>query len=385
MKTVGIICEYNPLHLGHESQMQKIRAQLGEDTAILCVMSGDFVQRGEPAVLDKYTRAKGAILAGADLVLELPTEKVLSSAEGFAKGAVEILHRFGGVDYLAFGSESGDLSALQLGAKTVLSDEFSTMFKEKLSQGLSYAAARQQTLETLTGIADFCRTPNDILALEYCLQLMKQGTSIEPMAILRQGDYHEKTLHPSHPSATALREHMQDDTWLAYVPAGAREVFATAEQYCFASGERAMLSRLRFLEEDAWAQVAHGSEGLWRKVMKNVREKATVEEIIDASLSKRYPRTRLKRLLLCAYLGISQEDLTRPTEEVRILAFSEKGKTLLREGKDRGELHLLNPGEKPKNTELFALWRRYSDLFALFAADKGGLKPQKEQSARYYI
>ncbi len=385
MKTVGIICEYNPLHLGHESQMRTIRAQLGEDTAILCVMSGDFVQRGEPAVLDKYTRAKGAILAGADLVLELPTEKVLSSAEGFAAGAVEILERFGNVDYLAFGSESGNLSQLQLGAEAVLSEEFSLLFRDKLSQGLSYAAARQQTLETLTGVQDFCRTPNDILALEYCLQLRKRGSSIKPMAILRAGDYHEKTLHPHHPSATALRENMQDDTWLSYVPEGARELFASAPQYRYEAGQRAMLARLRSLEEDGWANVAHGSEGLWRKVMKNVREKATVEEIIDASLSKRYPRTRLKRLLLCAYLGIGQEDLFRPTEEVRVLAFSEKGKALIRQGKDRGEIHLLNAGEKPQREELFTLWRRYSDLFSLFAVDETGLKPAKEQSARYYI
>ncbi|MBP3314042.1 MAG: nucleotidyltransferase family protein [Oscillospiraceae bacterium] len=385
MKTVGIICEYNPLHLGHEHQMKTIRAQLGEDTAILCVMSGNFVQRGEPAVLDKYTRAKGAILAGADLVLELPTEKVLSSAEGFAAGAVEILHKFGNVDYLAFGSESGNLSQLLLGADAVLSAEFSPLLKEKLSQGLSYAVARQKTLETLTGIENFCRTPNDILALEYCLQLKKQGTSIKPMAILREGDYHEKTLHPHHPSATALRENMQNDTWLSYVPTNARKLFASAPQYCYEAGQKAMLARLRVMEENEWTTVAHGSEGLWRKVMKNVREKATVEEIIDASLSKRYPRTRLKRLLLCAYLGIGQADLSRPTDEVRILAFSEKGKALLRGGKDRGEIHLLNAGEKPQREELFTLWRRYSDLFSLFAVDETGLKPAKEQSARYYI
>ena len=122
MKTVGIICEYNPLHLGHEKQFRRIRDLLGQDTAIVCLMSGNFVQRGAPAIIDKSLRAKAAIVSGADLVLELPFPYALSSAEGFAAGGVKILAPF--CDYLCFGSETGSTDSLMECARALLSEDF---------------------------------------------------------------------------------------------------------------------------------------------------------------------------------------------------------------------------------------------------------------------
>ena len=245
MKTVGIICEYNPLHLGHAAQMERIRRICGEDTAVVCVMSGNFVQRGEPAVLDKYTRAKGAVLCGADLVVELPVTAALSSAEGFARGGVEVLDRMGVADALCFGSESGDAAGLLAAARAMEDPRFPACLREKLDAGLAYGAAKQQTLEALTGISGVARTPNDILAVEYCRALQLRGSRVEPMPILRPGSYHAAAPDHENPSATAVRGLMDGMNWLEYVPGPARELFRSAPQYDLGSGERAVLARLR--------------------------------------------------------------------------------------------------------------------------------------------
>ena len=144
LKTVGIICEYNPLHAGHKKQIDTVRSLCGEDTAVVCLMSGNFVQRGAPAIIDKSLRAKAALLNGADLVLELPTEYALSSAEGFASGGVRILGDF--CDYLCFGAENPEQSDLMLTAAALLSDSFSELLRDALETGVSFPAARQAAL-----------------------------------------------------------------------------------------------------------------------------------------------------------------------------------------------------------------------------------------------
>ena len=163
---VGIICEYNPLHLGHVRQFEAVRSHFGPDTAIVCLMSGNYVQRGQPAVIDKSLRARAAIRCGADLVLEMPITASLSSAEGFASAGVRILSPI--CDCLCFGSESGTEASLMRTAKALLSPAFSCYLKEALSAGLSFPAARENAL-TKMGFCDSCiRNPNDILAVEYC-------------------------------------------------------------------------------------------------------------------------------------------------------------------------------------------------------------------------
>lgn len=385
MKTAGIICEYNPLHLGHASQMAKIRGLLGENASIICVMSGNFVQRGAPAVLDKYTRARGAVAAGADVVLELPAAKCLSSAEGFARGGVEILSRLGVVDFLSFGSESGEGAALFSAAKLTLQEDFDLRLREKLASGMRYAAARQEVLAEFTGDENIVRTPNDILGLEYCRAILQQKSAMDILPVKREGDYHDTAIDPQNPSATALRGAMDSDAWLSYVPEAARDLFAKAPQYHISCGERAMLARLRSMTEEDWAQVAHGSEGLWRKVMKNARSESSVDGIIDASLSKRYPRTRLSRLVMCAYLGITEDMLKEEIAYSRILAFSERGRKLLRKAKEVGTLPLLTLGEKPESAALWERERRIGDLYALFAQEDCNTVPAAEENARYII
>ena len=151
MQICGVICEYNPFHRGHEKQLRMIRAALGEETAVVCLMSGSFVQRGEPAVFDKRTRAAAAVLSGANLVLELPVTKALSSAEGFARGGVEIFTKLSLVDTLAFGCESGSGEEILRAAAAMCSPSYEEALRERIKTGLSYPAARQQALGLLPG------------------------------------------------------------------------------------------------------------------------------------------------------------------------------------------------------------------------------------------
>ena len=161
MLVCGIICEYNPLHLGHAKQIRIVRKLLGADTAVVCLMSGNYVQRGAPAIVDKQLRAKAAVLSGADLVLELPVTCALSSAEGFAAGGVEILSPF--CDYLCFGAETADADALMGIAKALLSDAFPPLLRSQLDRGLSFPAARAAALEEMGLDSSLVDTPNNIL------------------------------------------------------------------------------------------------------------------------------------------------------------------------------------------------------------------------------
>ena len=194
MEIVGIICEYNPLHLGHAGQIRRIRQTLGGDTAVVCLMSGSFVQRGAPAVYPKSVRAAAALQAGADLVLELPVTYALSSAEGFAMGGVEILSRL--CTRLCFGAECGSEDALMSLARGLLSPGFPSALRTFLDQGLSFPAARQQALHALGLDAGLLSSPNNILGVEYCKAILTLGCAMSPLVIHRPGDYHAQTADP---------------------------------------------------------------------------------------------------------------------------------------------------------------------------------------------
>ena len=166
MKIVGIVAEYNPFHKGHAYQLQKIRELYGEDTAIVCVMSGDFVQRGEPAVFSKFARAEAAVQCGADLVIELPLHISIGSAERFADGAIRILGNLGVVDHLVFGSERDDITLLERTAELLSTREFHERMKEQLETGCSYPAARSMVLQSMMNGEDATCLPNDNLGVE---------------------------------------------------------------------------------------------------------------------------------------------------------------------------------------------------------------------------
>ena len=359
MKNVGIICEYNPFHNGHARQLRAVREQGG---VCVCLMSGNYVQRGEPAIFDKWTRAKAAALCGADLVLELPVTYALRSAEGFAAGGVEILDRMGCIDGLCFGSETDDINIIMSTAKALDTPAFSQKLKKELKAGVSFPTARQLALEAMGEDGSVLETPNAILAVEYCKALLRRNSAIEPLLIHREGDYHGGT-DPDAPSASFLRT--QTD-WHGYVPEDALACFAGVPRHSVAAGQRAWLARLRSMEEAEFERLPFGSEGLWRKVLSACRTEPTLEAIVQAAKSKRYTRTRLMRLLLCAYLGITEEMLAQPAPYVRVLAVNGRGQRVLRQVKQDGELPLLHTGQRAPDCAYAALERRAADLFPLF-------------------
>lgn len=362
MKVTGIICEYNPLHLGHKKQLDTIR-NADPDGIIVCLMSGNYVQRGKPAIVDKSLRAKAAVMAGADLVLELPITAALSSAEGFAAEGVRILSHF--CTHLCFGAETASAQTLMDTAKALLSEAFPPILRTYLEKGLSFPAARAAALEEM-GI-DALTQPNDILAVEYCKAILSQNSPLIPWPIQRGGDYHDEEAHEENPSATAVRKLMiESGMWLDYVPAEVRELFRDAKLHALQNGERMILGKLRTMTDAEFQAIPYGSEGLWRKLMHNSRRFANLEDVITATKSKRYTRTRLDRMVMCAYLDISPEMIASPAPYVRVLAFNDRGRSILR--KNKGEFPVINAGEVPESP-YWELEKRASDLYGLFAVD----------------
>lgn len=356
----GIICEYNPLHLGHKKQLDFLR-QADPDGTIVCLMSGNFVQRGAPAIIDKAYRAKAAILSGADLVLEMPINISLSSAEGFAAGSVSILDKF--CQRICFGAETADRKLLMETANALNSDIFSDKLRVHIDAGLSFPAARQKALEDMGLRGDILALPNNILAIEYCKAILKFNSQMQPIVIARQGNYHDTQINAKNPSATAIRSLMEAGApWQNYVPGA--DILSDVPLHTLKHGEQAILYRLRTMTDAEFEALPYGSEGLWRKLMRNARKYNTLEDIITATKSKRYTRTRLDRMVMCAFLGITEQMLATPAPYVNVLAFNDKGRNALKIARQTG--NFVNIGENTKDTYGDFL-KRCDDLYALFS------------------
>ena len=380
MKIVGVICEYNPFHLGHRKQFDMIRREFGEDTAIVCLMSGNFVQRGAPAVFHKSLRAKAAVLSGGDLVLELPVNDALSSAEGFAAGGVKILSPF--CDYLCFGAESGNADTLMATASSLLQPEFSSALRAQLERGISFPTARAAALKEMGCDSGLLESPNDILAVEYCKAILSQDSPMQILPIRRQGSYHASLPDPENPSATSLRNLIAEgEKWLDYVPEETKDSFRDAAVHTLAAGERAILARLRTMKDEEFEVLPYGSEGLWRKFMHACRSCDTLENIIAATKSKRYTRSRIDRMVMCAFLGLTQQQLAAPVPYTRVLGLGKNGPQVLNKARLSGEF--LHVGEETTHP-YWLLERRCSDLYSLFAVT--GPEPAgQEPKQRVYI
>ena len=379
MKTVGIICEYNPLHLGHQKQIHRIRQEFGEDSAIVCAMSGNFVQRGSPAIIDKTARARAAVACGADLVLELPVTTALSSAEGFAAGGVRVLSPL--CDALCFGAETANKEILVGAAQALLSDSFPPLLRRELDTGKSFPAAREAALKQMGVETDLLSQPNNILAVEYCKAILSQDSAMEAFPIHRQGSYHALSVDADNPSATAVRNLMLiSHNWKNCVPQAARTVLEGESLHSTAAGEKAILARLRTMTDAEFEALPYGSEGLWRKLMHAARRENSLEEIIAATKSKRYTRTRLDRMVMCAFLGITDADLAMEVPYARVLAFADRGRTILKEAKKSGLY--LNAGESFAHP-YWELEKRCGDLYGLFCVD-GIEAPGLEENRRIY-
>ena len=359
---VGIVCEYNPFHRGHRKQMSVIREKYGAETGIICAMSGNYVQRGHPAIFDKTLRAEAALRCGADLVVELPVTTALSSAEGFASGGVAVLSKF--CDGLCFGAETADSDLLEKTARVLLGEEFLPLLRRELDRGRSFPAARQTALEAMGLSGKLLESPNNILAVEYCKAIIRQASPMKPLPIFRAGSYHAEKADFENPSATSLRLRLQKGLDISeYLPEAAGQVFAGAPIHTLEAGERAVLGKLRMMTDADFEALPFGTEGLWRKLMRESRSQATLEDIASAVKSKRYTRSRIDRMILCAYLGITAEMMNMDIPYVRVLGFSNRGREILNGAKKSG--FFVNAGQ-PVIHPLWELEQKWDDLYGLF-------------------
>lgn len=393
MAVAGIITEYNPLHMGHVHLMEEARRLLGPDTGIVCVMSGNYVQRGDFAVVDKHARASAAVQSGADLVLELPVPWALSSAEGFAAGAVEMLKATGAVTHLVFGSEGGDAAPLVRCAEALISPAFTDKLREELRNGDSFPAARQRALRALVPEDDAAALsrPNDILGVEYCKALL--GSGIQPVAVPRRGAAHDgETLEDGFTSASAVRALIRrggEEEALSLMAPAMAEAYREEREAGRAPAllercERAVLARLRFLEEGDWAALDTGNEGLYRRFARASRSASSLAELLEDVKTKRYPLARLRRMVFQAYLGLPPAPPPEGPAYLRLLAANQRGTALLAGMRETAALPVLTkPAAVRRLSEeartLFELEARADRLYALACPDPAAVPDERRR------
>lgn len=356
MSVLGIVAEYNPFHNGHLYHLEQSKAACGADSAV-CVMSGNFIQRGEPAIAEKRARAEMALKAGIDLVLELPVVYAMSSAEYFAHAAVKILDSLGVVDFLSFGSEAGRLDALETVAGILVREppEFGETLKKALSRGLSYPSAREAALEAYLQTAnipaikvkDIMKSSNNILGIEYLKALKRINSSIVPLTVKRSGNtYNTGSLTGSVSSATAIRRHIAQNPdesplkGLANVlPPSSLEIlereFKLGKGPVFPEAfSPILLSCLRRMTVGEIRDLPHVSEGLENRIKAAAENHLSLEGLMDGIGTRRYTDTRVRRVLFNLLTGMKGDEFDRfnaggGPQYIRILGFSEKGRKLL--------------------------------------------------------
>lgn len=366
MKITGIITEYNPFHLGHLHHLNNAKKDTNCD-GVICIMSGNFVQRGMPALTDKWTRAKMAVLNGVDLVIELPLVYAISSAEAFAEGAVNILNSTGVVDYLYFGSEHGAIEDLETIASTLLYEPqtFKDNIKIELDKGLPYHTARSFALKDtlpLVPCEEILKNSNNILGIEYIKALKKANSSIKPLTLQRAGsNYNDSSINSSLPSATSIRNALKNNSKLEslknYLP---KETFfllsdLTKNGYNFTFEEDTYpYIRYKLLTNgENINKVRDVKEGLDNKILKEISNSVSLQDLIMKTKSKRYTYTRINRILTSFFIGLdkynSQEIANKTTTYIRPLAFNSTGSKILKEIKKKENIKIIT--KLPKNID----------------------------------
>ena len=341
---LGIVSEYNPFHNGHLHHLNYSK-QITKSSFTIAVMSGNFMQRGDTALVDKWTRAEMALKAGIDLVVELPTLYAISSAENFADGAVKILNSLGVVDYISFGSEIGEIAPLNDVASILYKEpkEFSNLISRQLKSGLSYARARELAVSMYFGSSkkykEVLENPNNILGIEYLKALKKHRSSIQPITVKRDySDYNSKNVKNGIASATAIRTMLEQNKNIHYVvpyetyelmeqKQENREIVANLSVF-----EKEILYTLRKMTVQEIATLPDVSEGLEYRIKEAANISNNLETLLYNIKTKRYAETRIRRILLYALLGIKQKDINmskRVTPYIRILAFNKHGKRII--------------------------------------------------------
>lgn len=369
MKVLGLITEYNPFHNGHLYHLKESMLTTGA-THSVAVMSGNFLQRGEPTLLHKWARAEMAVSSGVDLVIELPTVYSCATAELFAYGSVKLLDMLGIVDFLCFGSEAGEIYYLKLIAEvlTKAPEAFTLYFKEEMKQGLTFPDARSRALiryfkeketlqeEELIILSSLIKSPNNILSIEYLKSLILLRSSIKPYTILRKkAAYHSTELFSDIASATAIREHLRNAKPLSalknVMPPSAYKILEENIQKNIAPifsthFEEMLLAIIRRETSTNIANYFDVNEGLENKISQCAENCQSLQELYSCIKSKRYTLTRVQRIAMHLLLNITQQDIEYFNKEggpqyIRVLAFNDKGRELLKRIKGTSTLQTI--------------------------------------------
>ena len=344
MQVLGIIAEYNPFHNGHLYHLKRSKEVTGADVTV-AVMSGNFVQRGEPALLNKWLRSEAAVRNGVDLVLELPFAYSCNNAEIFGNGSIDLLDRLGIIDCVSFGSESGDLESLNEVADILVSEspEFSEKIKKKMKEGFSYPKARYETVSEIIGEekSSLLNSPNNILALEYLKQLKLKKSKIKPYTVRRyKASLDEADEKSGIAGATAIRDMIQSDDMgkaMDFLPKESRLILSTnvKEISDYNMFIDILLYSIISKSKDELNMIYSITEGLESRVIQGAKQVGSVNDLIDFIKSKRYTETRIKRILIHILLNLTRKKMSKIISERqmygRVLGFSETGASLLKD------------------------------------------------------
>lgn len=378
MSIHGIISEYNPFHKGHEYMINQCKCQGASHVVV--AMSGNFVQRGEPAIMDKWSRTKMALLCGADLVVEIPLAWSLSSAEGFARGGVEVLNSLGCVDYLSFGSESANLPALQELAKTAVMPETIENTKKYLELKINYPSARQKAIAQACGesTAQLLENANDILGVEYIKALNEMSSKIIPNPIRRVGVCHDSQKQDeNYLSASQIRKQLVngDFSCFDFMPNEVSEIINTQLESGRAPVdikglETSILSKLRVMDARDIKLAPDISEGLENRIVKCVKTSTTIDELYDSIKTKRYTHSRIRRIIMSLFLDLKASDSKSTLPYIRVLGFNEKGRELLKQAKQTATLPIIMKSSQIKglnehSQKTFKLECTSTDIYTL--------------------
>ncbi len=370
MKVAGIITEYNPFHNGHAHLIRMARDNGA--THVVAVMSGNFVQRGEPAVFDRSVRTRAALMNGVDLVLQLPAVWAVSAAQSFARAGIEILDGLGFVDELVFGSECGDTEKIASAVCGLESEELKPLLDAELKKGISFASARENALRAICPeSADIIKSPNNILGVEYVMALRRTGSNIKPVTFPRIGAEHDaKECCGEIASASFIRDNFSDGGWESFVPGNAAEIYKITPTADMKRIEGAMLYRMRTADSASLSAAPDISEGIENRIVSASEKAKSLEEIYSFSKTKRYSHARIRRIILNYFLGFTAEDTALSVPYIRVIGFNEKGAELIRKAKETARLPIVTKaadiaplGENAQR--IFSLECRAGDVYAL--------------------
>ena len=335
MKICACIAEYNPFHLGHLKHIDYIKNELKAEKVIV-VMSGNFTQRGECAVLDKFTRAKHAIIAGADAVIELPSVFAIGNAEVFAKGAIKVINSLGIVDGICFGIESGTKDEYLTLAQAMNNEskEFKRILKEKLDSGISLAKAKFETVKELNQDKfnpELISSPNNILALEYVKAILKSNSNIEICPMLRDGNHNDKTLKKKITSATSIRQALKEKGKKKVKKNVPKFVYSDLKDYPNAF-EKITLANVLTSSAEQLKAIPDCTEGLENRIKAFSKDNHTIENLIEKVSTKRYTSARIRRILTANLLGVTKaltDDCLNEKLYAKILAVNSDSKNMI--------------------------------------------------------